>query len=530
MIENQQVYITYIADGQQREWEFPYQFVDATDISLYIKHEDEFTKIEPSLFEFDPDTKKCTYPKDSEEAPVPQGDIVLLTRETDITQLEDSSIANFKSTDVERIADKLTIIDQELKEGLDRCIKYNQVDAIGADTDASDFFELFEEYADDAIDTHNASETAHASRFAAKQDVIEDLSTIRSNATAGKSAKDAVDAMGNIVSHDIDEFATAEQGTKADSAVQPEDLNNYATTDALSAGLDTKQDTISDLATIRTGASKGSTAVQPSDLASVATSGAYNDLTGKPGISDLGDVAISSPSAAQVLAYDATTQKWKNSSSTASVAWGGVTGTLSDQTDLQSALNSKQATISDLETIRSGAALGATAVQPGDLATVATSGAYSDLSGTPTIPTVDQNYSALSANAQSGVAVASAINGKADTDLSNVTDTGTSSSAGWAMPSSTKEAITVGASGAQYQAPANGWFSFVTTNTATQNHYTYLTNETTHISSYAMGNSSIVARGSIEAKKGDYVTLGYYSSTIGEFYFVYAEGSKSEAN
>lgn len=50
--------------------------------------------------------------------------------------------------------------------------------------------------------------------------------------------------------------------------------------------------------------------------------------------------------------------------------------------------NGKQDAISDLATIRSGAAAGATAVQPGDLATVATTGAYSDLSGTPTIPTV----------------------------------------------------------------------------------------------------------------------------------------------
>ena len=49
------------------------------------------------------------------------------------------------------------------------------------------------------------------------------------------------------------------------------------------------------------------------------------------------------------------------------------------------------------------------------LATVATSGAYSDLSGTPTIPTVDQTYDGTSANAQSGVAVASAISGKQDT-------------------------------------------------------------------------------------------------------------------
>lgn len=55
------------------------------------------------------------------------------------------------------------------------------------------------------------------------------------------------------------------------------------------------------------------------------------------------------------------------------------------------------------------------------LATVATTGAYSDLSGTPT---VDQTYDGTSTNAQSGVAVAQALAGKADTDLSNLTSTG----------------------------------------------------------------------------------------------------------
>ena len=49
------------------------------------------------------------------------------------------------------------------------------------------------------------------------------------------------------------------------------------------------------------------------------------------------------------------------------------------------------------------------------LATVATTGAYSDLTGTPT---VDQTYSASSTNAQSGVAVATALNSKQDTLVS----------------------------------------------------------------------------------------------------------------
>ena len=56
---------------------------------------------------------------------------------------------------------------------------------------------------------------------------------------------------------------------------------------------------------------------------------------------------------------------------------------------ITTALNNKQGTISDLATIRSGASAGATAVQPDDLATVATSGSYNDLSNKPTIPTVN---------------------------------------------------------------------------------------------------------------------------------------------
>lgn len=57
----------------------------------------------------------------------------------------------------------------------------------------------------------------------------------------------------------------------------------------------------------------------------------------------------------------------------------------------KSTWSSKQDAISDLTTIRSGAAAGATAVQPADLATVATSGSYNDLLNKPTIPTVNNS-------------------------------------------------------------------------------------------------------------------------------------------
>ncbi len=91
-------------------------------------------------------------------------------------------------------------------------------------------------------------------------------------------------------------------------------------------------------------------------LATVATSGSYADLSNKPTI----------PTVDQV--YDSTSA---NAQSGVAVA-GAISG--------------KQDTISDLETIRSGAAAGATSVQPSQLATVATSGSYADLRNRPSIP------------------------------------------------------------------------------------------------------------------------------------------------
>lgn len=83
---------------------------------------------------------------------------------------------------------------------------------------------------------------------------------------------------------------------------------------------------------------------------------------------------------------DAINSAKEDQGSVAPAVWGGITGDLDDQTDLKNALDAKQATISNLSTIESGAAAGATAVQPGDLATVATSGDYDDLLNKPSIP------------------------------------------------------------------------------------------------------------------------------------------------
>lgn len=82
----------------------------------------------------------------------------------------------------------------------------------------------------DTLESYTPSNASSSNKFAVeseitnlqdtKQDNITDLSTIRSNAQAGKSASDTIATYGNIVTHNVSEFATAEQGIKADTAVQ----------------------------------------------------------------------------------------------------------------------------------------------------------------------------------------------------------------------------------------------------------------------------------------------------------------------
>lgn len=114
-------------------------------------------------------------------------------------------------------------------------------------------------------------------------------------------------------------------------------------------------------------------------LAAVATSGSYNDLSGKPSLATVAtsgdyDDLTNKPTipAAQVNA------DWNASSGVAQILNKPTLGTAAaaDTTDFATAA---QGTKAD------------TAVQPSDLATVATSGSYNDLSNKPTIPAAQVN-------------------------------------------------------------------------------------------------------------------------------------------
>jgi hypothetical protein len=129
------------------------------------------------------------------------------------------------------------------------------------------------------------------------------------------------------------------------------------------------------------------TATQPGDLATVATTGAYSDLSGLP---TLGTAA----------ATDATDYATAAQGDLADTALQSVTGTLDE------IVVTGGDTISLAAAVTTSLGLADSAVQPGDLATVATTGAYNDLSGTPTLGTMAAeaaaDYLAVAGDAMTG--------------------------------------------------------------------------------------------------------------------------------
>ena len=128
--------------------------------------------------------------------------------------------------------------------------------------------------------------------------------------------------------------------------------------------------------------------------------------------------------------------------------------------------------------------------------------------------------------------VVSDLNGKADTNLSNIDNQAKILMSGMGMPSGTYTELPLGASGTTYTAPANGWFTakilnpiqwsnFSLYNTITLLGYT-LVFTTNH-------GTADYHKLSIPAKKGDIIKV-QYTGTLDKLIFIYAQGSESEAS
>lgn len=117
--------------------------------------------------------------------------------------------------------------------------------------------------------------------------------------------------------------------------------------------------------------------------------------------------------------------------------------------------------------------------------------------------------------------------GLANTNLSNITDTGKIFASSIGLPSDKYDTMTIGASGTKYEAPSNGWFVYVAQSTSQTSSLYALS--TPRLGSATSGFYQMYVYLYVPILKGEEATLSYsVTPTSHSLLFVYAEGSKSE--
>lgn len=121
--------------------------------------------------------------------------------------------------------------------------------------------------------------------------------------------------------------------------------------------------------------------------------------------------------------------------------------------------------------------------------------------------------------------IATDLNGKADRDLSNVTDSAKVMMSSMGMPSNKYINLTLGASGTTYTAPANGWFTIRVVLSSGFLSFNNNSNSAGFVTQHSGGNAL-----TIPMLKGQELAIEYSNLTsIVAFKFIYAQGSESEA-
>lgn len=122
--------------------------------------------------------------------------------------------------------------------------------------------------------------------------------------------------------------------------------------------------------------------------------------------------------------------------------------------------------------------------------------------------------------------IATDLNGKVDVDFTNVNSSGKALASGWSMPSNRYIDLTLGASGATYTAPANGWLLLHKEANAANQFIEFINDDAGGLGMTAIRSNT---SGSIDAfcpaKKGNNIRCYYTAGgTTNRFRYIYAEG------
>jgi hypothetical protein len=352
MIQETLSKVVYVADGEQRRWDIPFEFYKIEDVGFYVSTDSGKTseRITQNI-EFEEDGKYFIYPTEDSKLPLLEaGTLVLLLRETENTQLEDSSEIYFKSKDIERGLDNLTMQVQDLARDAYRAVKVSHFSKQSPEQFAESVFEAernaSEAAAKASLSEQNADSSA-SSAASASANAVAASELAKSN--ADNSLRNAERAEQAAADSNMHASNAAESANTAATLLQEvsNSIYNKTQVDAKISGLQAEIDTVeSSIPSVREEFNQGlselqsqitaqSTAIagkqEKGDYATVSQVNAKQDkLVAGPNITIDGNV-ISATGAGE--------------SGSSETEWGGITGDINAQTDLTNLLSNTESKI-----------------------------------------------------------------------------------------------------------------------------------------------------------------------------------------
>ena len=378
-VSNTTVKLNYNGNGSNRTFALTFPLLSAAHLRIVVTDAAGTETEISNNFSLNTALDTLTYPTvDSGLDPLPTGSTLTLIRQTPLTQEIDLQSGNaLDAAELERGYDKLTYLLQEIKEQVSRCIKYAvaQTDITTAEQFLSDITTAAEAaqtsatsaatsattastkasqastsqvlaagYATDASNYATAASESAASALSHKQDAATSAYEAGQAATAAESAKDDAEAAKSVVDGYKDDAAgyaseaSISANSAATSASAADDAKAYAiaaktAAETAQGKAETAESNAADSATTAAAAAAELEAhnTDTSAHTDIRTliAGKQDILEAGEGIQINGNV-ISAPGGGGGGGSD-------------TVAWGNITGTLTNQTDLKNALDGKAA-------------------------------------------------------------------------------------------------------------------------------------------------------------------------------------------
>lgn len=382
-VSNTTAKLQYAGDGTTRTFGITFPLLSADHLRVVVTDASGTDTTITNNYTLSDELNSITYPTEASELdPLPEGYKITLIRQTPLTQQIDLHSAHaLDAEELERGYDKLTLLVQELKEQLARCIQYAATNT--TEHAAEQFLSDVETAASNAANSASAAASSAtsaagsattASNAATQAGAAKDVAT--SAATMAGNAKDlaleykaAAATSAGLASNAQDAAETAQAAAEAVVDVvdgYKDDAAGYASAAGESAlAAATSESNASGYATAasnsKTAAEQAanSAATSKSDAQSAATSAqtaaaqlddhntdpeAHEDIrqeiAGK-------QAALPDGATGLFLRKTADGVDWAQPSGGGggggSVDWGGIGGTLSNQTDLKNVLDGKAA-------------------------------------------------------------------------------------------------------------------------------------------------------------------------------------------